>query len=861
MERPEGDIGRTYSVRRGLRKRHMIRVADTPAGARVLLESGETDELALAELPDKDEEQLGDVPGLRTPAGRLLAVASACRSGSSKRKWDAETIERAADANSGDPATARALALDALQLDCLTFFHQMQLSDSEKCWILAVHAASSDDPEGALSAVRRLPASRYRPKLALIATLFPRARARGIDTASLEEHLTPFVAEEPLARVLLRAARGTTDTLGAEELATHRALLALAAPNPDLAIRLEAGLAALSGEEPRVSESASAFGPNMRTLLALRSPRPGLVTEADVDDLPLPIVDDLLENGALTGETVLAGSTAEPRTRYLTARTDPARLDDAAIDALDHHDERARRAFDRGDSDALHSLGGSPAVRHYEALLSLRRGKPDPVVLQNVQPQATDVVRDLLALAEAKGIPGGPSAALTERLVSDSSVWPVIVELAGSTAFSADAELLARHPAFCEWLALHQAREYLFLGEWQMAVDAADHCLALARAETVRDEALNLKACGLHYLGQDARAIGALEEAVSGARSEALLANIGIVAAGLEPEVAAQHLGMLMDEAPTVDLRIAAAKRALDIWQNSDPGSWRNSDNDPLPDAFQEPIRRLAVGELTLEDFRLLMSVLAIYDSAWLADAAHVAASPHKDSLEARFYVARAQDLHDMIKVMGAAMAGGQPPQWILDERDSLRSAAVDILLENLDEPDSMFGSVALTMVDQHVLAGKEDEVLFTGLGIAGVTYHLSARAEEVADHIVSLVHKLRADWQALNTEAKDRLDAVVELATRRVAINRSQARARDHDQAVDVFNSAIDLGHSAQPGSPAYTEALSRFRAVANTCRAIRDDIRPWLPIVDHEGVRQDLDRLIDLTRQLESRCLEILG
>ena len=47
--------------------------------------------------------------------------------------------------------------------------------------------------------------------------------------------------------------------------------------------------------------------------------------------------------------------------------------------------------------------------------------------------------------------------------------------------------------------------------------------------------------------------MGALEQAIQGARSESLVANAGIVAARLEPQVAAEHFGLLMDEAPTTE--------------------------------------------------------------------------------------------------------------------------------------------------------------------------------------------------------------------------------------------------------------------------------------------------------------------
>ena len=260
-----------------------------------------------------------------------------------------------------------------------------------------------------------------------------------------------------------------------------------------------------------------------------------------------------------------------------------------------HTSEQARRAFRHGEVQQLGDLPDSPRLRHYRALLAIRRGKARDVVLDDVDPDGRAVAEDLLGLIAAKAETGRLSDRLTERILADPTVWPVLIEIAGSTSLDATPELQSRFPAFTEWLALHQAREHLFVGAWREAVAAADRCLALAAAEPVRDEALNLKACGLHNLGADDQAIAALEEAIEGDYSDSLLANIGIVAAGLRPEVAARHLGVLIAEAPTTPMRVAAARRALSIWSTSDTASWRNSDDSPLPDVFQDALRELVI--------------------------------------------------------------------------------------------------------------------------------------------------------------------------------------------------------------------------------------------------------------------------
>jgi hypothetical protein len=843
-----------------------VRIGEEQGQAKLLHESGETELLDPAELPSPSDWEEGSATyDARTPAGRLIAVASAIGEGSTKRKWDPDTLQHAALESACDLLTRRLLAVDVLALGRPELLPSIELAASERDWLLAIAAARAGDALAALSALSRLPADRYRPKLLLAAGQLQAWRSASLDLTPLPVQVAPFLQSEPLARLIVRlSAPGGDDSaaLTGDEIEVVTEAIdcsPLAAP---LAAEMRAAIAAVTGRTPERPGQEDRLGANLRVLTALVTGRKGLIDSSEVDLIPLPILDDLIESGAVTDDAVLEGSAKNPhRTRYLKARLTPENLRDTEVDQLDHHEERVRRAFLYGDTKTLESLGDSDATRHYRTLLAIRAGKLSSVSPADVLPEARGLVEDLIQLAGVHSDGRPISEALTDRLVLDPTIWPVLTEIAGPTGLAPTPQLKDRYPAFCEWLALHQAREHLFLGNWERAIAAADFCLSLAEAETVRDEALNLKACGLHYLGQDGRAIGALEEAIQGVHSEALLANIGIVAVGLDPEVAGRHLGMLMDEAPTLALRMAAADRALTIWRNTDEGSWRNSDNSPLPDAFQGPLRRLVVAQLPLEDFRHLAYVLAMYDGAWLASAHSLTDSPHRDTLEARFYRARAADLPQMIKVMGEAMAAGSAPRWLLDERDSLRSSAIDILFDSLDEPDSTFGTVALAMVQHQVLESQEDTLLFTGLGVAGVTYHLSAHGEEVADSLVQQTHRMREGWQRLDGEARTRLEPVVELATRRVAINRVQAGERELDRAIDIFNTSLDLGGRAEPGSPAYSEALGRFRSVASICRSIRDEMLPWVTIVDREDVRGGLDKLIEATRDLEHRCLEILG
>jgi tetratricopeptide (TPR) repeat protein len=871
-ESQEDSLGLIYAFRRGLRKRLAVRSAAEADGARLLFESGESTVLELTALPEPVESPVPaeELQALRSARGRLLVLAEACRGARIKGKWDPETLESAALEGVEDEVTARLLALDALALkhtalsERTALLERLPLTASEREWLIAVQAAAEGESAVCVGAVLALPHGAYRCKLGLLAKHAGAAGAAGMDLAPVAAQLEPYLDSEPLAALLFRQLGFATVAEPSEEdileIARQDGALVGSLPLPeDLRREFEAALEALTGQAPAGPRSVRALPTNARVLLALGDPRSGLIGAGDIDDIPLPLLDDLIDAAAVEGDVVLAGSGDPHRTRYLYARIAPGMLGEADIEALEHHEEQVRRLFSQADVEALAAAEDSAALRHYRALLALMGG--GEAALEDLRPEAHPVVLELLRLRAAQSAGQPLAQALGELLLADSSVWPLLIDIAGPTALKPAPELQRRFPEFAEWLALHEAREHLFLGEWHAAVNAAERCLALAQAEAVRDEALNLKACALHNRGEDAEAIAALEEAIEGAHSEALLANIGIVAEGLAPEVAARHLGVLIDEAPTTALRAAAAHRALTIWSSVDTGSWRNSDNSPLPDAFQDALRRLVLAPLELEDFRCFACVLARYDSEWFANESNTAASPHATSLEARFYIARAQSLVRMIEVMGGAIAHGPAPQWVLDERDSLRSAALDILFENLDEPDSTFGTVALAMLDSGVLAGEEDRLLFTALGVASVTHHLSERNEEVADRLVALLQGLRRDWQQLGGEERERMEPLVELATRRIAINLLQARARRFDEGVDVFNEAIDIGGNAEPGSPAYMEALRRIDATANMCRSIRDELRRWVPLVDHEGVRDDLNKVIEMTRELEGRALEILS
>jgi hypothetical protein len=150
-------------------------------------------------------------------------------------------------------------------------------------------------------------------------------------------------------------------------------------------------------------------------------------------------------------------------------------------------------------------------------------------------------------------------------------------------------------------------------------LSSAREVLGSTNREDLRDEALNLLACAHWQLGDDERAVGALREALEGEYNASLQTNIGVVAANLEPELAAEHLARLASEAPTVKDRYAAVMRGFGLWSRDQD----EDDESPLPAPLRDAFRNIAQsdvesGELSNRDFWSLVGVLAFHDSDWL---------------------------------------------------------------------------------------------------------------------------------------------------------------------------------------------------------------------------------------------------
>lgn len=423
-----------------------------------------------------------------------------------------------------------------------------------------------------------------------------------------------------------------------------------------------------------------------------------------------------------------------------------------------------------------------------------------------------------------------------------------------------------RFPRFCEWLSLVVAREHLFLGDWSTARQAARRCLVLATDETIRDEAQNLLACALHNAGDHAGALRELQTAIEGEYSVALLANIGVVAAHLDPELAAGHLARIVREAPTLAMRVNAAGQALHTWQTDSTNIWRGEDPDrqQLPAVLRQPLRSVLLEPIDLDDFRAIASVLALHDSQWLATPESLRSSPHRDSLEARYFRARALASQDMfattVDVLGTVQDWEQAPEWITAARGNLVRQTIEFLFDHLDDPDNTAGLIAHALVEKVTGLPARERVVLALLAVATLTYHLSEQDLEIAESLVTLFRQARAEAATLDRELAGPLDQLVELATRRIALNLHQARARELDAQINSYNVAIATLARVPPGTSLWLTARRVVAELIDSCQRAREQLGPWLRLVEHADLREMLTDLMEHTRDIELKARRVL-
>lgn len=849
-------IGELFVHKKMLIKQNVVRVNRGGGTNRLLSRNGKLVEVSDGDLGSAIGGPPIDLP-VRSAAGGLIAWISAIRSKLTDENFSVAVLaSQACEISSMDLFQARRLGQDMISFGTYDLVGGLALPETERAWLALVGAARWGDAQSGLSALAGLPAASYRAKVKLIGRLWPWFRTMNV-SALLRKHIAPFAQQDPLASALLVL-------LGSPvSVETSAALVATLANAIGADVgetsRLRASLRRLErGTSPRHGTNAGRADRLLSTLDPGCSS--GTLVAPDVTDLPLTLCDDLIELGRFPPG--LVGAVAIESTPYLTARTTPALVPDVTIDDLGFEEEKIRRALVRRDMATLQSMAHHPAAKHASALLDIVRQRTNAAGTDNVLAEDRPVVEDLLAVYRTAESGEPVELKLTDRLLADVSVWPVLHQTLSADQLPVTCGLRVRQPAFAEWLSLANARELLYRGRWSDAVSSARSCLELATDEAVRDEALNLLACGLFHRGEHEAAIAALEKALEDAYSESLLANIGVVAADLQPELAAKYLGKLASEAPTVELKLAAVRRIITMWSSNVTTSWEGSaSGNDFPTVVREPVRSLLLAPIPLDDFRQLIELLSFRDTIWLTST-DFSTSPHAKTLEAKFFLARADNWGKMVEVMASIERSASAPAWFDREIEDFSNFIFNTTIEELQNDSTEKPGTAELALKISDTVKRLDPVLDAKLLLAGSTLLLDcfqASGTTASETMARRLQRSRTLVKTLSAEAQDALAGMMGLAHKKLAFNYALASIGEMDALIDRVNALADRIRRA-PDVETYQAKIRAARLTAERAAHWRSTIAGLVPHVDDTDARRVLQERLENLRSIETEALGMI-
>lgn len=477
-----------------------------------------------------------------------------------------------------------------------------------------------------------------------------------------------------------------------------------------------------------------------RTAIAWHEVSPRLFTE--------PVVDELVDRHLLdaTGVDLLVARGLDPA--YVVARLDPTRLTDDDVAALGWQAEQDRRtAFSGGTSQLQQS-----ALRFLEG--------DDGMLTHLHQLWPADDVTELVAARESARTGRLPRA--EELLANPYLTAAVLAQRWDAVPSVVDPDLSQQ--ALLGAVGLRLGRDALWAGSWDAARGHALEVLRQCQIEKVRDEALNLVACALRQTGDDAGALSALEQALVGAFTVNTAINAALVAAELDPVRAATSLAQIIRDAPDHATKVSAAIIAVNSWwSHQDEFAGLSDDLESLPPVLSAPLRGLVRSQLDQESFREIVAVLSIADSDWLASPHALQGSPWAESIEARFYIARASGIRSACQVF-AATAGTPIPQWLQDERDRTLDQMMRFLLTVDNVP--AVAMAAFDLLDARVPMSDDLRIPLAALAAREAVMYYQRNEKDptarLADHRVDLLVWAAQNLHYVSAERRPDVERIV---------------------------------------------------------------------------------------------------
>ncbi|MFN3219824.1 MAG: hypothetical protein ACE367_25330 [Acidimicrobiales bacterium] len=718
---------------------------------------------------------------------------------------------RAVELGSQSTMAARTLMLDTIRLRTEAPADLAPLTDSERAWWIALRASGDGAAEACRLALASLPHDRYGSRHVLFLR-FDWAKLGAADREQLlrDTESPTEVGEFELARLALRFRLG--------DRSSPELLAEVGSAAKDAGLRVQP----VPGRPDLVPASQ----------VALEAVRSGAsVTLAAHDHLLSDdLFDDLVDDGQLDVREVPADLSD-----YRRARVAIWSVADAGLAELDARREIFRRRL--AAHKPLPKDMPEEVLAEFSLCLALREG--DMAQLSGLLRQRGDEV--LADVIEARDhVP-------SEEALQDPSVFRSMIDIVDPDWRALSPEQLGiTQRRWCAVAILRQARTALWSWQWSDALDLAIQALRISAAEVHKDEALNLIAAAHWQLGNADAAATALSKALEGEYTQSLVVNMAALAGMLDQEEAAKRLAQLVNEAPDLTMRVAAAHRAVSIWLTSDE-PWANQDE--LPPRLRDALRSLVVQNLGIEDFGQIAHLLAARDSDWMADPRSLAGSPHRQSTEARVWVARATGFEEFIRELRDALRRSPAP-WVERERDALVEAARAAVIT--EDPDIGAVGFGMLLLQEGLPMSPEDLTVLRAFVARAVAMNIDPDEGEPSEIFIDWLERALRDLRQVPADLRDSAELAVRMGARALAGSILLARHGTWQQVAEMHDAMVDR----LAGLPRRSVNLAAVREVAKPGVEFCDDT---IKTIDRLRVLVDDGELLDALASLRSMCRDL--
>ena len=397
------------------------------------------------------------------------------------------------------------------------------------------------------------------------------------------------------------------------------------------------------------------------------------------------------------------------------------------------------------------------------------------------------------------------------------------------------------------------------LMEWRFndSLVLATSVLRISHEERTRDEALNLIACCQSMLGDDEKALAALEHAVEGEWNLGLQTNLAIVATSHKPERAAIQMRFLIDNAPDSESRLRAATRGISLWrvaQEEITGSEDSEDHDPPPAELLESIRELLSDPgLTEEQFFTLGMFLAETEPGSLASSSAFNSSPFRNKASGRILSYRSEGfgpyINNLVRETKRAQRDSDgAPAFLVERVENIVLQANSLLGDK--ESSELGVGVGFDLLEQGLDASTPQRIILRGLVALRAASALIDQGDVPARKFITWVMEGKEAIPEVSTDAGPELS---EFLTSVVSNAGNMLAAVYHDQFVDLTRQTAQLLAAISHRTGGVVRRLTANRqAIGEAARSLRStvsealhDIDALFKISDDEELRNGLREL----------------